>query len=128
MDKVINIRKSKKLAENGTLVDSIEPMEIIVSEPTFPEAQKLTKEDVFGIFDVANMERVSNGMIVSRSDEVCKYFGDVVPYKSVTVLCRTNQVAEVSYWLEFVQGANCISQSKQLNDVQVAIRADYKCW
>lgn len=128
MEKEFPIRKSKIVLENGSLVESIEPMTIVVSEPQFPVPKKLTKEDVFGKIDLERMERLSNGMVIANSGETCPYFGDVVPYKSVTVVCRANEVDEVSYWLEYVQGTNCIRQTKKLNDIQVAIRADYMCW
>lgn len=128
MNKEFTIRKSKQVLSPTSTVDSIEPITMIVSEPNFPEAKKLSKDDVFGIFDLEKMEKVSKGMVVASSDEFCPHFGDIVPYKSVTVVCRRDQVDEVSYWLEYVQGAGSITETKAINDLQVALRADYMCW
>ena len=57
----------------------------------------------------------------------CPVFGDEVPYKSVTVVCPANKLEEVQYWLEYVQGADCVSKVKPLMG-HIALRADYKCW
>lgn len=51
----------------------------------------LTKEDVWGKFDEETHEKLSDGMIVSRTGEICEIFGDEVPYKSVTVICDSDQ-------------------------------------
>lgn len=128
MEKEFTIRRSKQVVSPDNMIDSIEPITIVVSEPNHPEAKKLTKDDVFGVYDVEKGERVSKGMIVASSGDSCPHFSDIVPYKSVTVVCSKNQVGEVSYWLEFVQGAGCISETKQVNDLQVALRANYMCW
>lgn len=107
----------------NTLTKRPAPTQItmIVSNPTVPEAKKITKEDVWGGIG-------QNGMIVARTDDKCPYFKDKVPYKSVTVVCDKDQVHEVTYWLEYVHGAHSVSKTKDLKNGKVAMRSDYKCW
>lgn len=90
--------------------------------------EKLTKEDVWGVFDPNNDKLISNGMIVAKSYEVCPIFGDVLPYKSVTVICDEEQCEEVIHWLIYVHGGNCVSYRKELKDGKVAFRSNYMCW
>jgi hypothetical protein len=125
------------------------PFKVEVLEPTVPEAKELTQEDVWGIFVSEGTEdmieggksyKVSKGhfkggMIVARgqgrSDKpavICPIFGDVVPHKSVTAICAIAMEPDVTYWLEYVEGGNCISQRKVLPGGRVALRADYQCW
>ncbi len=103
-------------------------LKITVSDPTFPEARVLTYADVWGTTDETSMNRISKGMVVATSGEVCPVWGDTVPYKSVTVICAEAQITEVSYWLEYGHGANCIVKRKILSDRRCALRSDYKCW
>jgi len=100
---------------------------IKVSNPTVPEAQKLTKEGVWGRFD-ENAGKIIGGMVVARSGDYCSVFGDEVPYKSVTVVCREDQYHEVLYWLEFVHGAESVSGVAGIGDGKLAIRSNYMCW
>ena len=100
---------------------------INVNNPTVPEAKVLTQEDVWGKLD-ENYNRISSGMIVARTDEVCPIFKDKVPYKSVTVVCNSSQVNEVIYWLEYVHGGDSVSKVRALPDGKAAIRSDYQCW
>lgn len=106
----------------------METITIGIKSPTVPEAKKITQEDVWGIWSERPMKKVTDGMIVSRSNQTCLVFGDVVPYKSVTVICQSNQFDEVKYWLEYVHGGDCISKTKTLADDKIAIRSDYQCW
>lgn len=123
------IRGAKRVEKDGTLIDDNTPFKVSVSEPAFPESTELTKEDVWGKYDLDTGTRIHKGMIVARSKEVCPHFGDTVPYKSVTVVCDAPQEAAVSYWLDYVQGGNSISDRKELLEgKQVALRADYQCW
>lgn len=113
------------------------------------ESGKLTQEDVWGSVDLKTGEQVSKGMIVARGlpsvdatftqerkdsiiakgyPSVCPVWGDELPYKSVTVICHENQVGHVSYWLEYVHGAGCVVDVKELADGRVALRSDYQCW
>jgi hypothetical protein len=106
-------------------------MEIIVSEPTVPEATTLTKDDVWGIYEVAESKRVSDGMVVANSQDKCPIFGDIVPYKSATLVCKLEQEREVEYWCDFVMGGGSVSDRKELTGKdkgKVALRADYQCW
>lgn len=93
-----------------------------------PEWVTLTKEDVWGEYDHTQGKRTSEGMIIARHEEVCPVFGDVVPPKSVTVICNAEQQNEVEYWLEFVHGCNCVVMTQDMPNNQIAIRSDYMCW
>ena len=103
-----------------------------VSEPTVPVAKKVTEDQVWGtrVYDDNGVPeyRKDDGMILARSEQKCPIFGDVVPYKSVTVLCNIEQEKEVQYWLEYVQGAGCISRRRMVKVGKIALRVDYKCW
>lgn len=89
---------------------------------------KLTKEDVWGEYDHENLRRISKGMIVARSYDQCPVFGDFLPYKSVTVICKQKQADEVKYWLTYVHGPNNIEKEMYLEDGRIAIRSNYMCW
>lgn len=93
-----------------------------VLSPTHETPVKLTKEDVWGKYNG------NDGMVVSKTGEICSIFHDKVAHKSVTVVCDADQVDEVSYWLEYVHGGGSISKIKKLENNKVAIRSDYQCW
>lgn len=93
-----------------------------------PQDYSLTKEDVWGIFDVASAKRISKGMIVARYDEICPIFKDKVPFKSVTIVGPIDKLDEIEYWIEYVNGYNSISQRKQISSTEIALRSDYTCW
>ena len=101
-------------------------LRITVLEPTYPVASKITKEDVFGRW--VDGVKVHAGMVVARYEDACPIFGDAVPYKSVTVVCEASLGEEVSYWLEYVHGADCISEVNILDDGRLAMRSDYMAW
>lgn len=128
MKKEIKISTRESYTSEG--VRSIEPIEVtaIVNSPNEEKPKKLTKDDIWGIFDPIKCERISKGMIVARHGEICPIFEDEVPYKSVTVVCPKNQYNEVVYWLEYVHGCDCVVMTKELDDLRVAIRSDYQCW
>lgn len=88
---------------------------------------KLTKEDVWGSFD-ENHKKLSDGMIVARSEDNCPVWKDKIPFKSVTVVCTVEQQAEVTYWLGYVHGADSVSRVRGIGDGKIAIRSDYQCW
>ena len=88
---------------------------------------ELTKEDVWGKFD-ENFNLIDKGMIVARHEETCPVFNDEVPYKSVTVVCDIEQENDVTDWLSYVHGGDCVSMRKDLKDRKVALRSDYQCW
>lgn len=96
-------------------------------EPPFgmKNENKLTKEDVWGSF---NSNRISKGMIIARSNDKCPIFKDIVPFKSVTIICEPEVENDVVYWIEHVQGAGSISKRKVTKDGKVILRADYMCW
>ena len=125
------------------------PLKIEVSNPTVSEAKELTKEDVWGKYVLEGTETMMEGgraynvskghfvggMMVARgqgrSDKpatICPIFGDEVPWKSATAVCAIAMEPEVTYWLEYVQGGNCISKRKELPGGRVALRCDYQCW
>lgn len=128
MKKEFKLSTRKSYTEDG--IRSIEPFEVqvIINSPNGEKPEKLTQEDVWGEYDINNGERISRGMIVARSGEICPVFNDKIPYKSVTVICPKNQYDEVAYWLEFVHGGDCVSMTKELDDLRIAIRSDYQCW
>lgn len=101
---------------------------VYLSSPTTDTPVVLKQEDVWGEYDPVLGVKVSEGMIVARTDDTCPIFGDKVPYKSVTVVCNEEQKQEVTYWLEYVHGANSVSSVKEIEDNNVAIRSDYMCW
>ena len=92
-----------------------------------PEGFTLNKDDVWGAYNVETRQRISDGMIVARSEEICPIFGDKVPNKSVTVVCNQKQYDEVVYWLAYVHGGEA-SRDRLLEDGRIALRSDYQCW
>ena len=93
------------------------------SEPLGVKPKTMTKQDVWG-----NPETGKPGMIRATSFEQCRYFKDIVPYKSITIVCNEFEIADAVYWAEYVLGANCIDKTKLLPDERIAIRCDYQCW
>ncbi len=108
--------------------------------------RKLTQEDVWGTFD-ENHKLVSRGMIVARGfssttksaeikelekelqvKSICPVWKDKLPYKSVTIICDESQFDDVTYWIMYVHGGDCISKRKNLPDGKLALRSDYQCW
>lgn len=89
---------------------------------------KITKEDVFGRIDSSTYIRLDDGLTVAKANQICPIFGDLVPYKSQTIVCKADQESEVQYWLVYVLGDGCVSKRKILPDGRIALRADYRCW
>ena len=106
----------------------------------------LTKEDVWGEFS-SDHALIRRGMIVAQgmpSDmnpfekkkiqdkikvpDVCPVWKDVLPYKSVTVICDFKQRDEVEYLLRYVHGGGCVSDTQVLPGGKYAIRSNYMCW
>ena len=106
----------------------------------------LTKDDVWGEYNDQH-EKISAGMIVARglpesmdAKEVkkivektgyptkCPIVGDILGYKSVSVVCDKKDQQAVEYWLEYVHGGNCVVGSAELKDDKVMLRSDYMCW
>lgn len=96
---------------------------ISIKEYPKPESFRLSVEDVWGAVD--GKQKLNDGMIVARSTQVCPYFQDIVPYKSVTVLCETSQYSEVIYWLQNVHGKRCITNVRAIFEGRkLAIRSE----
>lgn len=126
--KVGVFRKGHEVLPNGEEIPSILNTSVFISGPSTDEPKSLTKEDVWGEIDYENLTRLSEGMIVARTEQQCPHFGDMIPYKSITVVCEANQEQEVHYWLEYVHGGNSVSMRKELPNNQIALRSDYQCW
>lgn len=102
-----------------------------VAAPTSMKQSKdysITKEDVWGEFNIHTGEKISKGMIVARYNDTCPVFKDIVPYKSVTIIGPLDKQDELEYWLDYVNGGGSISNVKQIGDNEIAIRSDYMCW
>ena len=104
-------------------------LNIIVAPLSFPEPPKgtITKDDVWGKVDLKTHTRLTDGMIIARHEEKCPHFNDIVGYKSVTIKGLASQVELISYWAEYVHGADCISAVDVVGE-HVFIRSDYQCW
>lgn len=126
--KEFKIKTRESYNENG--VRSIEPIEasVIISEPTMQEPHNLKKEDVWGNGIPDKNGNINKGMKAAIYNQVCPVWGDIVPYKSTTFICPRNKENEVIYWIEYVYGCDCISNRKELDDLRVALRADYQYW
>lgn len=100
------------------LIDSgIEEMEIDCHyDPQF----KIQKWDVWG-----KKSDGYKGMRVARTEEICPIWKDKLPYKSVTVVCKKEDVNEVIYWLSYVHGGP-YSKMKDLKNGNIAIRSRYQ--
>lgn len=123
--RIVKMSTRESYDENG--VRSIKPIECtaIISEVQGEKPKRLIKEDVWGnpCGDKSNL-----GMIVARQKETCPIWKDKLEYKSTTFICPINKEDEVIYWIEYVYGCDSISRRKQLDDLRVALRADYQCW
>jgi hypothetical protein len=93
---------------------------------------KLQKSDVFGTFDPETRTQTSKGMVVAQGHPdhpvACPVFGDIVPWKSVTVICKLEEEGEVTHWLSYVHGGDTVSNRQEFTDGRVALRSDYQCW
>ena len=107
----------------------------------------ITKDDVWGTFDPDTFKRLTKGMLVAHGipsfktleehvehfklsmlPDICPVWRDKLPYKSVTVICDSDQQDEVEGQLMYVHGSDCIQMVKGLPNGKVAIRSDYMCW
>lgn len=102
-------------------------VKINVSKPTGAKPMDLVMEDVWGKYD-DHHTRITPGMIVAKTKDICPIFKDKVPYKSVTVVGPIEREMEIIYWLEYVHGADCVMETKKLPNDKIAIRSDYQCW
>lgn len=120
--------KDSKINNKKTSIIDITPINVFLSGPSGKVPKNIKKEDVWGKWDLKHNIKIKEGMIVSETNEKCTIFKDIVPYKSVTIICNKDQTEEVIYWLEYVQGANCVTKKKELDNYKVALRSDYQCW
>ena len=113
----------------------------------------ISMNDVFGkMTDPTSGEykRLTNGMIVARGlpysenspeakqiqeatvvepiPQRCPILGDLLPYKSVSVICEEKDLTAVTYWLEYVQGGGSVSIVQPTSDGKIFIRSNYTCW
>jgi hypothetical protein len=133
------------------MVDGILYEKRVCSPECLSKAQavkELTMEDVWGTFDAEALTHPSKGMIVARGcgkvdeyftqeykdkavadiPEVCPIWGDVLPYKSVTVVFDAELENQVIHWLTYVHGSDCVADRKELEGNRVALRSNYMCW
>lgn len=98
---------------------------ISISDKEYPKPNSFTLsvEDVWGRVD--GRRKLDEGMIVSKSLQVCAYFDDIVPYRAVTVLCDSEQYNEVIYWLQQVHGKRCVTNVRAIFEGRrLAIRSE----
>jgi hypothetical protein len=107
-------------------------LHFVINEPLKKRKPSITQEDVWGTWDDERNKRTSKGMIVASEmkgyPDRCPIWKDKVPHKSVTVVCKKEQVPDVVYWLEFVHGGDSVTRMKDLPKGKVALRSDYQCW
>ena len=127
MGKKKSLEHLLKMAKSMKHTTDITPV-VYVSSPSKSIPHKLKKEDVWGKWSDNSRIKISDGMIVASYNDTCPIFGDVAPYKSVTVVCEEKQLDEVIYWMEYVYGADCVEKKKNLKDGKFALRANYMCW
>ena len=95
------------------------------------KSMKLQQDDIFckdSKYIVADSRLGGFNEARCRSNQKCPIFKSFIPYKSQTIVCHEEELNEVIFWCEFVQGGDCISQLKHLKDGKVAIRSNYMCW
>lgn len=120
---VVEYKEIEAIDEDINLVD------IFISEPTVDCIPKrLTQKDVWGDGGYNRETKENRGMRVAVYDEECPIWGDIVPRKSCTVVCNKELEDETIYWLEYVYGGDCITRRKEIDDKNVALRAEYTCW
>ena len=82
-------------------------------------AQKRWQEDMVWV--------VKTPYLAAAQGETCPVWGDVVPYKSVTVVVPRKDEADAEYCLACHHGGHW-SRRKDLGRGFIAIRSDYQCW
>ena len=104
-------------------------IEVRISSPTQkPNELDLNVKSVFGTYCMDERKFIDQGLVVARHESKCPVWGDVVPFKSATLICSEEQYDSVVFWCEYVQGADSISRERTLDDGRIALRADYMCW
>lgn len=99
------------------------------TDKIFGEFDGIVHSDVFGKYE--DLKRIDEGMVVARGDAFidvkCPIFGDIVPYKSVTVVCSKEQREGVLQHLMNAHGGPH-RYELELSDGRIAIRSDYQAW
>ena len=99
------------------------------TDKLFGAIQGVVHSDVFGKYD--GVQRIDSGMVVAygESDKKvkCPIFGDILPYKSVTVVCKKGQLEGVLQHLMNAHGGGH-SYERELPDGRIAIRSNYQAW
>ncbi len=103
----------KQLLEKG-----VEEDQFIHYDPDF----KIQKWDVFG-----HAKDNYTGMIIAKTNQKCPIWKDKLPFKSVTVVCKKEDLSDVEYWLCYVHGGS-FERIKDLPDGKVALRSNYQAW
>ena len=108
-----------------------ETIKMIVSRPAGKEPRFITKEFVWGKYDEKLGKKVHDGLIVAHYDKnkdtICPASGTLLDYKDVTFKCEPHHFDDVIYWLEYVQGADCITCTRE-DSTHIYIRTEYTCW
>ena len=86
-------------------------------------ATTTNKDDRFRWLSV----NIDDGMVVAKSDDRCPIWNDILPYKSVTVVCKEEDFNDVIFWLAYVHGGE-YSKTKKLPQNKIAIRSNYQAW
>lgn len=99
------------------------------TDKLFGVHEGIVHSDVFGKYD--GLERIDNGMVVAFGEHdkkvKCPIFGDILPYKSVTVVCTKEQLPGVLQHLMNAHGGGH-RYERELSDGRMAIRSDYQAW
>lgn len=99
------------------------------TDKLFGSHHGVVHSDVFGKYD--GVDRIDDGMVVAFGEHdkkvKCPIFGDILPYKSVTVVCNKEQLKGVLEHLMNAHGGGH-RYEHELHDGRIAIRSDYQAW
>jgi hypothetical protein len=90
-----------------------------ILRPTPSTAEARWKADMCWVFRAP--------YVAARHDEKCPVWGDMVPYKSVTVVVPADEEDDAAYCLSMAHGGG-YSRRKVLDGGRVALRSDYAAW
>lgn len=94
--------------------------------PTKPTAVVVTDEN--GETSTVTLDLSTSAKVVPGGETRCPVWGDVVPWKSVTVIVDAADEADARYSLEYVHGGGSVSRRMALPNGRVALRSNYQCW
>lgn len=99
------------------------------TDKLFGTLHGVVHSDVFGKYE--GLTRIDNGMVVAYGElhepVKCPIFDDILPYKSVTVVCKKEQLQGVLQHLMNAHGGGH-RYERELPDGHIAIRSDYQAW